>query len=175
MLVLSFFLFINAQAAASINKADTTIYPEMRSLALTTAKAEFGLAPNSNTNIVWAVIMDTTFPDGGTYTLVALSDGSASIYFSNGGGFIGGVSHKAINNAAKALVKVAAHYQAEMSKTNSFPLPKPGYTTFFLRTDAGVYASTELTENLGEKRSLLSPLFYAAQNVITQYRLINER
>ncbi|MBL4575724.1 MAG: hypothetical protein JKY51_06460 [Opitutaceae bacterium] len=42
---------------------------------------------------VWAVMMETGFPES-AYTLIASADGSASIYFSNGGGIIGAGEHE---------------------------------------------------------------------------------
>jgi hypothetical protein len=47
---------------------------------------------------------DSSFKDGGSYTVVAFADGSASIYLSTGGGHIGGVAHENVRKAAKALV-----------------------------------------------------------------------
>ena len=42
-----------------------------------------------------------------TATIVAVSDGSASIYLSNGGGYLGGGGHESIRNAASKMVEAA--------------------------------------------------------------------
>jgi hypothetical protein len=49
----------------------------------------------------WAILMETGLADA-CYTLVAVADGSASLYFSNGGGIIGGGEHPEGAAAAKA-------------------------------------------------------------------------
>ena len=62
-----------------------------------------------------------------------------------------------------------------MAATTTYPLPKGGETTFYVLTDAGVFTATAPEQVLGQNRHALFPLFYAAQQVITQYRLIDER
>ena len=55
------------------------------------------------------------------------------------------------------------------------PLPTRGQTIFYLRTDTDVFSAQAPERELGERRHVLSPLFYAGQDVITQYRLQQER
>jgi hypothetical protein len=119
--------------------------------------------------------MDSSFKDGGSYTVVAVADGSASIYLSSGGGFIGGIAHENVRKAAKAMVDTAKTLQPKMVSTSSYPLPKGGEVAFYVLTDAGVFTATAPEQALGQNRHALSPLFYAAQEIVTQYRLINER
>ncbi|HET8637793.1 MAG TPA: hypothetical protein VFL96_13170 [Acidobacteriaceae bacterium] len=154
-------------------KADPGAYAGLRNLAFSSSRAEWGLPTPASSADIWAVVMDTTCTDGRSYTVVAIEDGNASIYLSSGGGFIGGVSHEAVSAAAKILVRTAGQYLAQMRKVHSFPLPAPGDTTFYVRTDSGIYSVTAPEEDLGEGRNRFSPLFYAAQDVITEYRLIN--
>jgi hypothetical protein len=152
-------------------KADPEAYAGLRNLALSSSRIDFGLPDPASPTDPWAVVMDTTFADGNSYTVVAIEDGNASIYLSGGGGFIGGFSHEVINDAAKNMVRTAGQYLAQMSKVHSFPLPAPGDTAFYVRTDGGIYSATAPEQDLGEGRNKFSPLFYAAQDVVTQYRL----
>ncbi len=119
------------------------------------------------------MLMETGY-EKGSATVVALADGSASIYLSNGAGFIGGHRHEAIRRAAVALVREAALHVQGMQPTNAFPLPEGGHTAFYVLTDSGVFTGSGSERALGERRHALAPLFHAGQDVITQYRLISE-
>jgi hypothetical protein len=118
--------------------------------------------------------METGFPEG-SFTLVALSDGNASIYLSSGGGSIGGGGHETIRKAARAMVALAAKFQPQAAATKEFPLPKNGQTIFYLLTDSGAFTTNAPERDLGEDRHPWSPLFQTGHEVIGQYRLIEER
>ena len=118
--------------------------------------------------------MEIGYPEGSA-TIVALIDGSASIYLSSGGGSIGGGAHETIRKVAIDMVKMARKYLPQMAASKDFPLPKNGQTIFYVLTDAGVFTASAKEDDLGEAKHVLSPLFYAGQEVITQYRLIEEK
>jgi hypothetical protein len=73
------------------------------------------------------------------------------------------------------MVSTAKTFQPKMALTTSYPQPKGGHTTFYVLTDAGVFTATASEEALDANRHELSPLSYAAQEVVTQCRLIHER
>ena len=158
----------------SDKRAKPEIYGDLRSQALKSSRAAFGLDNTSKPTEPWGVLMEIGFPEGSA-TILAMSDGSASIYLSSGGGSIGGVGHESIRNAAKAMVVLAGKFQSKMNLTTVFPLPKPTQTVFYLLTDAGVFTASANEDDLGEKRHELSDLFYAGQEIITQYRIVEER
>ena len=110
----------------------------------------------------------------GTATVVAFSDGHASVYLSSGGGFIGGAeSHESVRNAAKKLVLAASEYnKSEFRRITSYPLPKRGVVSFYLLTDEGVFSENASEIDLSNGRHPLSKLGNAAQDVVTQYRLV---
>jgi hypothetical protein len=110
----------------------------------------------------------------GTATVVALSDGNASVYLSSGGGFIGGVSHESIRKAAQKMVAVAAEYQAQTRATTTYPLPQRSQVFFYFLTDKGIFTSSAQEEKLSSHRHPLWKLGDAGQDVITQYRLIQQ-
>lgn len=150
------------------------MYGELRGKALASSRKAFGLPPGTSPTEAWGVLMDVGFREGGSFTTVALMDGNASIYLSSGGGFIGGYTHETVNKAARAMVAAAAKYQPEMRVTAAYPLPTGGETIFYVLTDAGVYTASASEQDLGEQTHPLYPLFYAGQEVITQYRLIQQ-
>ena len=117
------------------------------------------------------MLMETGLKEGKSYTVVALADGTASIYFSTGGGFIGGQGIPAVKAAAQRLVEASSKFQLGMSMVSAYPLPSFGQTVFYLLSDQGVYSASAPEESLGRQRVPLSSLFYAAQEVVTQFRL----
>jgi len=142
----------------------------LRSLVLQGTRANFGLGPGSRPTQPFAVVEDWGLPDG-TTTVVAIADGSASVYRSNGGGSIGGgQSHELIREAALEMVKLADEVQPLMHSTREYPLASRGYVNFYVVTDAGVYAATALEDDLGSRHSPFSNLGDSAQAIITAYR-----
>ena len=156
------------------NGGRQAVLADLRNQALTGTRAAFGLSDPSALTTPWGVVMETGFPEG-SFTLVAFSDGNASVYISSGGGSIGGGGHETIRKAAQTMVTLAARFQPQATMTKEFPLPQRGQTTFYLRTDSGIFTITAPEEALGENRHPWSPLFHAGHEVISQYRLIEER
>lgn len=149
-------------------------YVALRHQALNRSRVELGLTKPYEATKPWGVLMEITY-DEASVTVFALSDGNASIYLSTGGGFIGGVGHEAVRHAAVAMVRVAGSLVPLLSPTETFPLPDRGRTIFYLRTEAGVLTGSATEKELAQRRHALSPLFFAGQDVITQYRLVSEK
>ena len=155
-------------------KGRQAVFADLRNQALTGTRADFGLDAPATPTTPWGVVMETGFPEG-SFTLVAFSDGSASIYLSSGGGSIGGGAHEVIRRAAQAMVALAAKFQPLANATREFPLPRNGQTIFYLLTDSGAYTTNAPEQDLGEERHPWSPLFHAGHEVIGQYRMMQER
>ncbi len=147
-------------------------YRGLRNLALQGTRAQFGLAPTSAPTEPWGVVMDWGVT-GGTVTVVAFSGGNASVYLSSGGGSIGGAeSHESIRKAGQKMVAVAAECQPQTHATTAYLLPQSGKVNFYLLTDAGVFTASATQDELSTHRHPLSKLGDAAQDIITQYRLV---
>jgi len=97
------------------------IFLDLRKRIFNTDPDEIGLQRVEGRR-AWGVVMETGF-DNGVFTLVALTDGTASLYFSNGGGMLGGGQHEAVAEAAKKLAVSADGYLLSMFPTDNFPLP----------------------------------------------------
>ncbi|MBZ5655924.1 MAG: hypothetical protein LAO56_11700 [Acidobacteriia bacterium] len=113
--------------------------------------------------------------DAGTVTVVAMSDGSASIYLSSGGGSIGGIGQEPIRNAAKRAVTLAGEVQERMTEAKAFPLPATRQVHFYALTDAGVYTAGTSEAELRTGQSPFSKLGDAMQGIITEYRIFEEK
>jgi hypothetical protein len=119
---------------------------------------------------ILALLMETGYPEA-VATLVAVVDGTSSLYFSNGGGFIGAGTHAAVADASRRWLETGREFLSELSVTSDPPLPPEGMTQFVAVTRDGLRAVVAVEKELGEGRHGLSPLFYAGQDVITQIRL----
>jgi hypothetical protein len=104
-------------------------------------------------------------------TLLGVTDGSASLYFSNGGGIIGAGEKPEPNAAARKLVAKAAEFESALSVAKDFPLPQRAHTRFYIVTRTGVLTAEAMENDLGSGRHGLSPLFHAAHKLITEIRL----
>jgi hypothetical protein len=158
----------SSTAKDSMNYAPAEIYAKLRLQALgATAK---GLGTKEQT---FGVIMETGYPEA-VVTLVALSDGTASLYFSNGGGMIGLGQHEGPAVAARSLISFADHNLKKLAPVSDTSLPRPGYTRFYVLTQSGTLTAEAKEMELGENRHVLSPLFYSAQDLITEMREVEE-
>ena len=119
---------------------------------------------------ILALVMETGYPEA-VATLVGVADGTVSLYFSNGGGFIGAGTHASVDEANRRWLETGVGFLPELSVIAELPLPVEGMTQFVAVTSEGLRGVVAPEEELGEGGHRLSPFFYAAQDVITQIRL----
>ncbi len=169
-LVIAYFLRARTHRGPATKAKTYETYLGLRNSALHLSRAEIGIPPAPSPDEPWGVMMDWGMDDGAA-TVVAFSDGNASVYLSSGGGFIGGgQSDEAVRKAAKDMVAVAAECRSQTHPTKVYPLPKNGDVSFYLLTDKGVFSASATVKDLMSHSHPLSRLGDAAQNVITQYR-----
>ena len=120
-----------------------------------------------------ALAMDMGYPEGAA-TLIGVVDGASSLYFSNGGGIIGAGEHATVAEANRRLLEAGRGLLHELAAISSAPLPEEGMTQFVAVTPGGLRGASAPEQELGGGGHALSPLFYAAQDVITQIRLLPE-
>ncbi|MFL6783072.1 MAG: hypothetical protein ACJ8EI_07290 [Sphingomicrobium sp.] len=113
--------------------------------------------------------------DGDTATLAAFGNGDCSIYFSFGGGTIGGGQHESSAAAAKRLVRLSEAYLPRLSRAIEQPRPGPGDVNFYVLTTDGTFGVTRPEKGLTVGTDEFSELYSAGHDVITQLRLIQDR
>ncbi|MGA7830488.1 MAG: hypothetical protein WCA21_05975 [Terracidiphilus sp.] len=147
-----------------IQKADPSIYPKMRENAL---KIRLDNLPADS---VHAILMDWDIGNG-TVTVLAAADGTASIYLSSGGGFIGG-SQKfpEIRDAALRAIQLAADLISQFKPTETTGLPGEGEIYFYLTTSAGVFRAVATEERLSDGSDPLADLGAIMQDIVSEYR-----
>jgi len=162
------------EAASAVSKpSPEVVYQGLRNMVLHGTRDRFGLASPKSPTEPWGIVMDWGVPNG-TATVMALSDGSASIYMSGGGGFLGGQKQESVRAAAHLAVETAAKFQPQMRATTDYMLPVSGEVIFYVLTDSGVFTASDKEEELRKPGHPLLKLGNAMQNVITQYRILEE-
>jgi hypothetical protein len=146
------------------------VYLRLRKTMLDGPRTKFGLPPTSTPTEPWGVLMDWGV-NNGIATVVVASDGAASVYFSSGGGHIGGKGQEPIRLAAQKAVAVARTVQMPSQPVKDFPLPETGGVFFYFLTDAGVFTFRTSAQELNSPSHPLRKIGDAMQEVITQYRL----
>jgi hypothetical protein len=148
-------------------------YQGLRNMALEKSAEELGLK-NIKADEVYGVIMDMDIGSG-IVTLVTYKTGDASMYYSTGGGVIGGGKHENVSNASKEFVGLAANFIPDAQKTNSNNLPNKDCVRFYFLTPNGKYYKQKRMADLEDKTSPWFHLFNQAHRVITQLRLTVEK
>jgi hypothetical protein len=159
-------LFRKVKVVNKPPKANPAIYPKMREHALLKIRLK-----NLSGDSVHSVLMDWNVTNG-TATVLAAADGTASLYLSSGGGFLGGgQKYPEIRNAALHAVQLAADFFPHFKTTETIDLPAAGDVFFYLTTSNGVRMAVAKEANLRAGIDPLASLGATMQEIITQYRL----
>lgn len=164
--------FEDLKTASGVKSSPAELSKELRDRALAFKRTDLDNVPTAGPHGVYGVLMEIGM-EKATITLAAYTTGDASLYYSSGGGMIGGIGHETVKKAAIKFNEKAEEYVSRFNKTNEFPLAKEGQTIFYVLTDDGIYTTEAVTHDLGNQGHPLFPLFYAGQNVITEYRLVS--
>jgi ADP-ribosylglycohydrolase len=149
------------------------VYQGLRAQILTLDPAAAGLQPEPGHSVVWGVLMETAYPRG-TATLVALADGTTSLYFSTGGGIIGGGFHQAVATATRSFLADLEDHLSMLRPDPDVTLPAAGQVIIRALTYTGRMSAEASEDDLGHGRHQLSPVFHAAHRVIAELRLVEE-
>jgi hypothetical protein len=149
------------------------VYQGLRAQILGLDPAEAGLGQGPGRPAVWGALMDMGYPRG-TATLVALADGTTSLYTSTGGGIIGGGFHRAVAAATGSFLADLERHLPLLKPDADPALPAAGQVIIRALTYGRRLAAQAPEDDLGHGRHPLSPVFHAAHRVITELRLIDE-
>lgn len=159
-------LFHSLKVANKPQKADPAIYPKLREHALLRIRLN-----NLSGDSVHSVLMDWNVSNG-TATVLAAADGTASVYLSSGGGFLGGgQKYPELRNAALHAVHLATDLFKYFNATETIDLPVPGDVFFYLTTSNGVRRAIAKEADLRTGIGPLAPLGAIMQRIIMEYRL----
>ena len=146
-------------------------YSRLRYHALTIPREQVGLPTPHPESPLWAVLMETGHPRV-TETLALVSDGTSSVYMSDGDGVIGGHGYENVRKANADFIRLANRAWHHFQPTEGFPVPEVGHTIFYARTDAGLLFAGGTQESLIDGQHVLSELFQAGHEAVTQLHII---
>jgi len=148
--------------------------PALRKMLLAAKPSDFGLAPTSELPRVWAAMMEWQVGKN-VVSLVAVADGSTSLYFSTGGGIIGGGEHETVRAENRKLLAFVEK-SLEMFVAMASPLPVlKNSVTFTVLTHDGIRGARDKEEQITQQKSPLWPAYYLGQGVITALRLATDK
>ena len=145
-------------------------YQGLRSMVLTVDLATLAIAEGTPWGGAAVALMEMGL-EKGTASIVAVADGTVSMYVSTGGGVIGAGEHAAVRAVAERFRTVAAESRDQLRRTDDFPLPAAGEVRFVVRTMDGDYAGVGSDAALRSGRHPLAPLYRAGQDLLTEIRL----
>lgn len=149
-------------------------YLALRDQVLKLDPASIGVARASLPGGVFGVVTEMGLGVG-VATVVAIADGTVSLYFSGGGGTIGLGPHEGPRRASAALLKEAPRFIPNAVRTSEFPLPAPNRVRFYFLTFAGVLTAEAADDDLQAGKNPLSPLYQLHQTLLTEIRLVSQR
>ena len=163
-------LFSSGAVAVEYKVAET--YARLRNMVFTTKPESVGLNPTAGE--IWGVVMETGYPEA-VVTLVALAEGTVSIYFSNGGGIIGLGTHSGPQRAGNEFIALAQKFSSYGTSTQEYPLPKVSNTRFYFFVGSDTITVEAKEDDLGNGRHQLSPLFHKGHELISEIRVVDEK
>ena len=180
MRVLLFFVFLMmgsllalSQTSLPPEKSGPEVMREMRLNMLAVWPKEMGQKPTSDFPQVSEVVMDWPIQST-TVTVVSISTGDASIYTTGTFGVLGGIGHESVRIAATNCVKVAQQYYNEATPTKTYPYPASGRVRFYLVGYYDVRVIDADLDSVAGGKDRFSDLYKAAQQVITELRVITQ-
>ena len=145
---------------------------DLREHIFASMPGELGIAPGAGHERVWAVLMEIGYPEA-VASLIAVADGTSSLYFSNGGGIIGAGQHDSVRAPAMRFVQLVDTHVSQLAVADEHPLPNVGCVRFYARTFTDVRTAEAAEQDLGEGRHPLSQLFFAGHAVISAIRKVS--
>ena len=144
--------------------------PQLRAMLLGSKPADLHLTPTTDLPHVWAALMEMPVGEN-VATLAAVADGTTSMYFSTGGGIIGGSGHESVRDAnRKFLLAVDKLLVGFVAKDEPLKVV-PGAISFVVLTYDGIRVARDTEARLSARKSPLWPAFVLGHAVITALRM----
>jgi hypothetical protein len=150
-----------------------SVYDGLRRQIFALDPAEVGLTGERQPGGVWGVVLELGL-ETATVTVIALADGTTSLYTTGGFGIIGGGAHPAVVVANRKLREAVAAQLAAFRPDAATEPPGPDDLRVRAMTSGGRLVVDAAQEDLLDGTHPLSDLFFAGHHVITRLREIHE-
>jgi hypothetical protein len=111
---------------------------KLRLRALTKSPAKVGFAPDKQYPKVYGVVVDLHMIAKGTFSIVAMRDGTATVYTTFTPTVTKGLASEGVRKAAEQCVETANQYYDRCLPVSHYPYPEPRTINFYLLTYDGV-------------------------------------
>jgi hypothetical protein len=112
---------------------------------------------------------------GNTATMICFIDGTASLYFSNGGGIIGAGQHDSVKQVVASFLVSSHKALPVMKHAESIDiLPDENHHIFYLFTPAGVFTIDIAIEDIQNSKEDYF-LFSLSQMVLSEIRKVSKK
>ncbi|MGD0834301.1 MAG: hypothetical protein ABSA40_07745 [Candidatus Dormibacteria bacterium] len=145
------------------------VYQSLRSQALAASPSLAGFTSSGTDRVVYGAVMDWAM-DRVVVTVLALEDGTGSVYLSTGGAVIGGGFHEPVRQAVRAFILAFEPFVDRMVADHDPQPPPQGCTDLRALTTRGRLVARAPTAEFGEGPHPMSGVFHAGQGVITVIR-----
>ncbi|QYG91151.1 hypothetical protein HC251_01005 [Iamia sp. SCSIO 61187] len=145
------------------------LYRTLRGRALEEGQEHVGEAPPDHPDVVGAVVDVPT--EGGSVTLIALADGTTSMYSSAGSGVVGAGGRPEVVVATRSLLTVVQSILTRVPPDDRMDLPPSDLVQITVLTPAGRHRARVPAEAFwGRQPSSVTPLLAAIHAVISALR-----
>lgn len=156
-----------------MSDADESVYDGFRRQMFELDPADAGLSGDGQPGGVWGVVYELGLP-AATVTVIALADGTTSLYTTGGFGIIGGGAHPAVVVANRKLREAAAEQLGAFRPDVGTAPPGPDDVRVRALTTGGRRVADAAQADLLDGTHPLADLFFAGHAVISQLREIHE-
>lgn len=107
-------------------------------------------------------------------TLAAFVTGDLSLYFSNGGGILGGIQHETVAALVRKTIPLLGPLTPQLQRSDDIEPPKPGEITFTILTNEGRFRSRLDAMPERRKEDANFQLLALSQGLISELRKASE-
>lgn len=107
-------------------------------------------------------------------TLAAFRTGDLSLYFSNGGGILGGIQHEKVAELVRKTMPLLGPLTAQLERSDEMDRPKPGEISFTILTNEGRFRRRLSSMPEQDKDNPDFQLLALGQGLITELRKASE-